>query len=164
MATNPQFKVMQLAKDLGLKSKDIVDIFAEKGMDVKTQKTLDPQEFDLLFDTLTKSRQVDNIDDYLDGVTYIPSRLPKKAANAAKAQEALAAEKAAEKAADALAAEKAAAEKAAAERLAAEQAAQQAQATAEQVAQAPAEGEPAANAGQQEETNKRVRRRRRRRH
>ena len=78
MATNPQFKVIQLAKDLGLKSKDIVDLCAEKGMDVKTQKVLEPGEFDLLFDALTKSRQVDNIDDYLDGVTYIPSRIPKK--------------------------------------------------------------------------------------
>ena len=115
MANNPQFKVMQLAKDLGLKSKDITDILADKGMDVKTQKTLEPGEFDLLFDALTKSRQVDNIDDYLDGVTYIPSRLPKKESAeeiaAKKAAEALAAQKAAE----ALAAQKAAEEKAAAE-------------------------------------------------
>ena len=99
MANNPQFKVMQLAKDLGLKSKDVVDLCQEKGMDIKTQKVLEPGEFDLLFDALTKSRQVDNIDDYLDGVTYIPSRLAKKE----KAEET--AKKAAEKAAaDALAA------------------------------------------------------------
>ena len=64
MANNPQFTVMQLAKDLGLKSKDITDILSDKGMDVKTQKTLEPGEFDLLFDALTKSRQVDNLDDY----------------------------------------------------------------------------------------------------
>ena len=102
MANNPQFKVMQLAKDLGLKSKDVVDLCAEKGMDIKTQKVLEPGEFDLLFDALTKSRQVDNIDDYLDGVTYIPSRLAKKE----KAEEA--AKKAAEKAAEALAAQNAA--------------------------------------------------------
>jgi hypothetical protein len=117
MANNPQFKVMQLAKDLGLKSKDVVDLCAEKGMDIKTQKVLEPGEFDLLFDALTKSRQVDNIDDYLDGVTYIPSRLAKKE----KAEEA--AKKAAEKAAEALAAQNAAAEKAAAEKAAAEKAA-----------------------------------------
>ena len=116
MATNPQFKVMQLAKDLGLKNKDIVDICAEKGMDVKTQKVLEPGEFDLFLDTLTKSHQVDNIDDYLDGVTYIPSRIPNKEEIAKKAaQQAEEAAKAAEKAA----AEKAAAEKEAAEKAAA---------------------------------------------
>ena len=71
---------VKIAKDqfLGLKNKDITDILADNGIDAKTQKTLEPREFDLLFDALTKSRQVDNIDDYLDGVTYIPSRLPKK--------------------------------------------------------------------------------------
>jgi hypothetical protein len=133
MANNPQFKVMQLAKDLGLKSKDVVDLCAQKGMDIKTQKTLEPSEFDLLFDALTKSRQVDNIDDYLDGITYIPSRLTKKESAediaAKKAAQALAAQKAAEeklaaeKAAEALAAQKAAADKAAAEALAAQKAA-----------------------------------------
>ena len=54
MANNPQFKVIQLAKDLGLKSKDVVDLCADMGMDIKTQKTLEPGEFDLLFDALTK--------------------------------------------------------------------------------------------------------------
>ena len=33
MATNPQFKVNQLAKDLGIKSKDILDALAEKYAD-----------------------------------------------------------------------------------------------------------------------------------
>ena len=41
MAANPQFKVNQLAKDLGIKSKDIVDILAEKGVSVKTQAALE---------------------------------------------------------------------------------------------------------------------------
>ena len=123
MANNPQFKVIQLAKDLGLKSKDVVDLCADMGMDIKTQKTLEPGEFDLLFDALTKSRQVDNIDDYLDGVTYIPSRLPKK--ESAEEAAALAAQKAAAEkaAADKVAAEKAAADKAAAEKAAADKAA-----------------------------------------
>ncbi|MBO7297077.1 MAG: translation initiation factor IF-2 N-terminal domain-containing protein [Clostridia bacterium] len=52
MANNPQFKVMQLAKDLGLKSKDVVDLCQEKGMDIKTQKVLEPAEFDLLLTRL----------------------------------------------------------------------------------------------------------------
>ena len=83
MAGKPQIKANQFAKDLGLKSKDIIDIMAEKGMDLKTQKTLEPHEFDVLFDALTLSHQIENIDDYIDGVTYIPSKLEKKAAPAA---------------------------------------------------------------------------------
>ena len=72
MAT-PQFKVNQLAKDLGLKTKDVTDVLKEKGVEAKSQQTLSPAEFDLLFDSLTKSNQITNIEDYLDGITYIPS-------------------------------------------------------------------------------------------
>ena len=36
----------QMAKDLGLKSKDLTDLLANKGLgDVKSQKTLSEQEF-----------------------------------------------------------------------------------------------------------------------
>ena len=73
----PQFKANQLAKDLELKSKDIVDIMSEKGIEVKAQKTLEPREFDILFDALTSKYQVECIDDYIDGITYIPSKLVK---------------------------------------------------------------------------------------
>ena len=72
MAT-PQFKVNQLAKDLGLKTKDVTDVLKAKGVEAKSQQTLSPAEFDLLFDSLTKSNQITNIEDYLDGITYIPS-------------------------------------------------------------------------------------------
>jgi hypothetical protein len=37
MAFNPQFKVNQMAKDMGLKSKDLTDLLASKGIgDVKS--------------------------------------------------------------------------------------------------------------------------------
>ncbi len=68
-----------------MKSKDMVSVLEEKGVSPKTQKPLEPAEFDLLFDTLTKNNQITNIEDYLDGVTYIPSK--KKAAEAPKAEE-----------------------------------------------------------------------------
>ena len=74
MAITPQYKVNQLAKDLGVKSKDMQDILAQKGMEVKTQTALSPEEFGVLMDSLTKANQLDNIGDYLDGVTYIPTR------------------------------------------------------------------------------------------
>ncbi len=92
MAANPQFKVNQLAKDLGLRSKDIVDVLADKGITAKTQGALEGREFDLLFDSLTKQNQIKDIDSYIFGDTYIPSKL------AAAREAELAAEKAAKEA------------------------------------------------------------------
>ena len=65
-----QYKVNQLAKDLNIKAKDMVEL--------KTQKNLEPGEFNLLLDLLTKKHQIVGIDEYIDGVTYIPSVLKKK--------------------------------------------------------------------------------------
>ena len=73
MAQNSQFKVNQIAKDLNMKGKEIVDILAGKGFSVTAQKSLDAPEFDALFDTLTRQNQINGIEDYLDGITYIPS-------------------------------------------------------------------------------------------
>ena len=75
MANNPQFKINQIAKDLGKKSKDIVEVLVGKGIDVKnSQKTLEAEEFDILFDTLTKENQITEIENYIDGITYIPAK------------------------------------------------------------------------------------------
>ena len=62
MAFNPQFKINQMAKDMGLKSKDMTELLAAKGMpNVKSEKTLTEQEFNILFQSLTEANQVDNI-------------------------------------------------------------------------------------------------------
>ena len=97
MAVKPQIKANQLAKDLNLKSKEIIDIMSEKGIELKTQKSLEPHEFNVLFDALTSANQIESIDDYIDGITFIPSKLEKveKPAEEAKASEAAPAEKAA---------------------------------------------------------------------
>ena len=147
MAFNPQFKINQMAKDLGLKSKDLTDLLANKGIgDVKSQKTLNEQEFNVLFQALTEANQVDNIYDYMDGKTCIPSKIAaaKAAEKAAKEAEERAAREAAEKEAARIAAEKAAAEKAAKE--AAEKAAREAaaKAAAEKAAKEAAEAKAAA--------------------
>ncbi len=68
-----------------MKSKDVLAVLEERGISAKTQKPMEPHEFDLLLDTLTKNNQITNIEDYLDGVTYIPSA--KKAAGAVKPKE-----------------------------------------------------------------------------
>ena len=81
MADNKtQFKINKLAKDLGLKSKDLCDMLAKRGKEVAVQKSLEPAEFDILFDSLTGEHQISDIGDYLDGKSYIPSKKkpPKK--------------------------------------------------------------------------------------
>ena len=79
-AMNQQFKITKLAKDLGLKSKELVEILAQNGVEAKTtQKALEPAEFDILFETLTRANQISNIGDYLDGKTQIPTKLKKEA-------------------------------------------------------------------------------------
>ena len=84
MAVSSQFKVNQLAKDLSLKAKDLTDLFAEGGIDVKTQKALTSFELDYMWEKLTVANQVSNIEDYIDGVTGIPST--RKKAKAEKPQ------------------------------------------------------------------------------
>ena len=142
---NPQFKINQMAKDMGLKSKDLSDLLSANGVaDVKTQKTLSEQEFNLLFEALTEANQVDNINDYMDGNTRIPSKKAAERAARIAAEKATAEKTAAEKAAaEKAAAEKAAAEKAAAEKAAAEKAAAE-KAAAEKAAAEKAAAEKAA--------------------
>ncbi len=73
-----QYKVNQLAKDLNIKPKDIVDIMSVKGVEVKTQKVMEPEEFGLFLHLITQENQISGIDEYLDGVTYIPSKQKKE--------------------------------------------------------------------------------------
>ena len=75
MAVTPQIKANQLAKDLNIKSKDMVDIMSSRGLELKAQKALEPAEFAVLFDAITSMHQVEGIDDYIDGLTFIPSKL-----------------------------------------------------------------------------------------
>ena len=86
MAVKPQYKANQLAKDLGIRSKEIADVMAKKGMELKAQKALEPHEFNVLFDAITAEYQVEEIYDYIDGITYIPSRLEKTVAEEKPAQ------------------------------------------------------------------------------
>ena len=90
---NQQFKITKFAKDLGMKSKDLVELLAQNGIEAKTtQKALEPLEFDILFESLTQANQITDIGSYLDGVTYIPSKV-KKVEKAEKAEKEEKAEK-----------------------------------------------------------------------
>ena len=75
------FKISTLAKDLGVKSKDIAEILTARGVECKnTQKALTPTEFDMVFEALTRKAQISDIDSYLFGDTYIPTQAPAKEA------------------------------------------------------------------------------------
>ena len=94
MAVTPQIKANQLAKDLNIKSKDMMDIMAEKGLEIKSQKALEPHEFEVFFDAITLKHQIERIDDYIDGITFIPSKLEKtEKKSAAEQKEEIKAEK-----------------------------------------------------------------------
>ncbi len=81
MAAVQMVKLTQIAKDLGLKSKTVGDTLAEAGIEVKTtQKALDAFELDVLWERLTLANQITNIEDYIDGITAIPSAKPKEEA------------------------------------------------------------------------------------
>ncbi len=127
MAQTSMFKVSQLAKDFGMKNKDLMTKLESSGISVKSyMAVLEPEDFNLFFDELTRENQIRDLDGYLSGTTYIrrAKTAEEVAAEKAAAEKAAAEKAAAEKAAaEKAAAEKAAAEKAAAEKAAAEKAA-----------------------------------------
>ncbi len=150
------FKVNQLAKDLGIKSKDILDTLSDKGIAAKTtQGTLEGREFDILMEALTKKNQIKDIDSYIFGDTYIPSKLQaaKEAELAAQKAEAEAKAKAEAEAKAKAKAEAEARAKAEAEAKAKAEAEAKARAKAEADAKAKAEAEAKARAAQQNAKN-----------
>ena len=68
MAQNNKYRVSNMAKDLNVKGKDLVDLLGEKGFAGKTNMTvLEPDDFGLVLNELSAARQVDNIDGYFNG-------------------------------------------------------------------------------------------------
>ncbi len=156
MAQAPMFRINQLAKDFDIKSKDLITALEEKGITGKKSMTnLEPEEFNLFLDTLTKENQIVDIEGYLHGKTRIPTVRMSKAAQLA-AEKRKAEEEAARRAAEE--AKKAAQEKAAkeaeerekAEAIAREKAKDAALLKAAAAARARAEAEEAAKKAQRE--------------
>ena len=74
MAQAPMSRINQLAKDLDMKSKELLSMLEEN--EIKGKKTttvLESNEFSLFLDTLTKSNQISDIDGYVHKKTSIPS-------------------------------------------------------------------------------------------
>ena len=88
--TSNLLKVNQFSKDISMKSKEVADILASEGIEYKSQRVLEPDEFAVLLDRLTRDNQISGIEDYLDGVTYIPSKsgTEKKSAETKKTESA----------------------------------------------------------------------------
>ena len=151
MAQLQQYRINQLAKELGIKGKDITDILAAGGIEGKSSSAaLDPDEFGLVMDVLSKKNQISNLDPYLDGDVVIVTKGQKAAAEKAKAEAAAKAEAEAAAAKEKAEAEAAAAKaKAEAEAAAAAKAKAEAEAKAAAEAQAKAEAEAKAKAEEQ---------------
>ena len=74
------YRINRLAKDLNIKSKDILDMLTEAGLDGKTHMAiLEPAEFNLFMQLATSKSQISNLDEYVKGEAVIPRKAPKKA-------------------------------------------------------------------------------------
>ena len=76
-------KISILAKDLGLKNKEIIEVLTENGITGKTHSSpLSEDEFAFVIGYFTNKTQISNINDYLNGKIKI--KLPKSATEPAK--------------------------------------------------------------------------------
>ncbi|MBO5744738.1 MAG: translation initiation factor IF-2 [Clostridia bacterium] len=67
-----KFKINSLAKDMEIKSKDLITLAESCGMNGKNPNVLlENDEFDVLFNKLTKDNQIKDINSYLSGETVI---------------------------------------------------------------------------------------------
>ncbi len=72
-------KISQIAKDFNMKSKEVTDALKALGLDKKSGASLEGAEWNLFLNHLTKSNQLENLDDYLSGTALLRvKREPKK--------------------------------------------------------------------------------------
>ena len=64
-------KVTQISKDFAMKSKDVLDLFKELGLDKKSGGSVDTEEYELFVHFATFKNQIKDIDAYIDGKTKI---------------------------------------------------------------------------------------------
>lgn len=82
MASAPKLRINTIAKDFGIKGKDIVDVLAANGIEGKTATgTLEFDEFAVLLDKLTFANQITNMGDYLSGKADIKREKKAEPAN-----------------------------------------------------------------------------------
>ena len=90
-------KVTQISKDFAMKSKDVLDLFKELGLDKKSGASVEADEYELFVHFATFKNQIKDIDSYIDGKTKISVIEEKKPQAEAKKEEPKAEVKAEEK-------------------------------------------------------------------
>ncbi len=80
----PMAKIANIAKDFGLKTKDIVTLLKEHGIEKNVGGSIEGSEYDLFLEVLMQANQIENLEDYLSGKATLRSDLPKPAPAAAK--------------------------------------------------------------------------------
>ena len=89
MAVNQMLRLNNMAKDLDVKSKQILDVLADAGYEKKTHSaTLEPDEFTFIINRLSLENQMSGIDDYMNGkILLTPSINEEKEREAEKEAE-----------------------------------------------------------------------------
>ena len=64
-------KVTQISKDFGMKSKDVLDLFKELGLEKKSGASVETDEYELFVHFATFKNQIKDINSYIDGKTKI---------------------------------------------------------------------------------------------
>ena len=79
MINNTKYKISTLAKDLNIKSKDLLDLVTSLGMtDRKHSSVIEADEFNVILEVLTSKAQVSNFDEYMSGKVTIVKTLSKE--------------------------------------------------------------------------------------
>ncbi len=72
MIDNQKCKISTLAKDLNIKSKDLLELFASLGMEGrKHSSTVEAEEFNVIIEALSSKKQINNFEDYISGKAKI---------------------------------------------------------------------------------------------
>ena len=78
MISNIKYRVNTLAKDLSMRTKDLLDFMEKCGMQGKTSSAvITPEELAIILDRLTNENQTKNMAAYVAGKTVMPQKTPK---------------------------------------------------------------------------------------
>lgn len=79
MSSNTKYRVNNLAKDLDMKAKNLVDFCTKCGLEGKTATALvQPEEMALILDRLSTENQITDMTSYISGKTFVPGFEPKE--------------------------------------------------------------------------------------
>lgn len=72
MISTQKYRISNMAKDLNIKSKEIIDILTEYGFEGRTHASvLEPDQFNLVMNKITSEKQIKNFDAYMKGEAKI---------------------------------------------------------------------------------------------